>query len=189
MPAALTEVDTFTSSVSVPVAGDPREAASVVTGFQALANRTRNLLGRHKAAVFAVSGSKSAGSAFDLAPHGGSTSFVLASDQVQVPMPGTYLIRLQGRFRSDDTGANPEIGALIVIGGAPYVYSTSVRSGTSTSTLAASQIETVAEITDPATQLIRVNPYDGGVGGGTNITVDPTVVSPGATITIQQIGG
>lgn len=43
MPANLTDVDAFTSPVVVPVDGDVRNAASVVQGFQPLADRTRNL--------------------------------------------------------------------------------------------------------------------------------------------------
>lgn len=46
MPTNLVEVDEFTEFVPVPEPGDDRKAASVETGFQALANRTRNLLGR-----------------------------------------------------------------------------------------------------------------------------------------------
>lgn len=44
MGHALTEVDTFTASVVVPDPADARVAASVVTPFQALANRTKHLL-------------------------------------------------------------------------------------------------------------------------------------------------
>lgn len=40
MPANLTDVDAFTSPVVVPVDADPANAASVVQGFQPLANRT-----------------------------------------------------------------------------------------------------------------------------------------------------
>lgn len=43
MPTNLTDVDTFTSPIAVPVGADARTAASVETPFQALANRTRNL--------------------------------------------------------------------------------------------------------------------------------------------------
>ena len=44
MPKDLTDSSTFTAPVSVPVDSDPRNAASVETPFQALANRTRYLL-------------------------------------------------------------------------------------------------------------------------------------------------
>ena len=44
MPTNLTDVSTFTDPVAVPVDSDPRNAASVETPFQALANRTRYLL-------------------------------------------------------------------------------------------------------------------------------------------------
>lgn len=43
MPKLLVEQDSFPSTVSVPVAGDPRAAGGVEVGFQALANRTRHL--------------------------------------------------------------------------------------------------------------------------------------------------
>lgn len=43
MPHNLTDVDAFTSPVAVPSGGDERNAASVETPFQALANRTRYL--------------------------------------------------------------------------------------------------------------------------------------------------
>ena len=42
----LTDVDTFTSAVTVPDGGDPRTAASVELPFQSVANRTRNLKNR-----------------------------------------------------------------------------------------------------------------------------------------------
>lgn len=45
MPKDLTDVDEFTDPISVPVDSDPRNAASVETPFQGLANRTRNLKG------------------------------------------------------------------------------------------------------------------------------------------------
>lgn len=46
MPQPITDVDAFTDPVSVPEDGDDRNAASVETSFQALANRTRNLKNR-----------------------------------------------------------------------------------------------------------------------------------------------
>ncbi len=46
MPTNLTDVSTFTDPVAVPVDGDVRNAASVQTPFQALANRTRKLIDR-----------------------------------------------------------------------------------------------------------------------------------------------
>lgn len=46
MSANLTDVDAFTSPVVVPSDGDPENAASVLAGFQPLANRTRYLYNR-----------------------------------------------------------------------------------------------------------------------------------------------
>jgi len=43
MPTNLTDVSTFTSPVAVPADGDARNAASVETPFQSLANRTKYL--------------------------------------------------------------------------------------------------------------------------------------------------
>lgn len=43
MPANITDVSAFTSPIVVPVDGDPRNAASVGTAIQGLANRTRFL--------------------------------------------------------------------------------------------------------------------------------------------------
>ena len=43
MPTNLTEVDAFDATVSVPLSGDARTAASVVTALQSLANRTKYL--------------------------------------------------------------------------------------------------------------------------------------------------
>jgi hypothetical protein len=43
MPVTLTEVSEFTTNVVVPADGDNRNAASVVQGFQPLANRTKYL--------------------------------------------------------------------------------------------------------------------------------------------------
>lgn len=44
MPANITDVDAFTTTVVAPVDGDARNAASVTQGLQPLANRTRLLL-------------------------------------------------------------------------------------------------------------------------------------------------
>lgn len=57
MPANLTDVDAFTSPVVVPVDGDVRNAASVVQGFQPLADRTRNLHNKVRADLAASRGS------------------------------------------------------------------------------------------------------------------------------------
>lgn len=44
MPKNLTDTSAFTDPIVVPVDSDPRNSASVETGFQGLANRTRYLL-------------------------------------------------------------------------------------------------------------------------------------------------
>jgi hypothetical protein len=46
MPANLTDVDTFTSPIVVPVGGDARTVSSIEPAFQALANRTLRLKNR-----------------------------------------------------------------------------------------------------------------------------------------------
>lgn len=46
MPEILTEADEFTAEVVVPEDGDERDADSIAPAYQALANRTRNLLNR-----------------------------------------------------------------------------------------------------------------------------------------------
>lgn len=51
MPEILTEADDFTAEVVIPEDGDERDAGSIVPAFQALTNRTRNLLGRVTAFV------------------------------------------------------------------------------------------------------------------------------------------
>jgi hypothetical protein len=43
MASTLTEVDTYTATVTVPDDGDTRNASSVVAGFQDIADRTKNL--------------------------------------------------------------------------------------------------------------------------------------------------
>lgn len=46
MPKDLVDVDAFTSPITVPVDGDPRNALSVEVPFQALADRTRHVFSR-----------------------------------------------------------------------------------------------------------------------------------------------
>jgi hypothetical protein len=46
MPITITETDTYTADVIVPEEGDARTAASLLPSIQALANRTKNLLGK-----------------------------------------------------------------------------------------------------------------------------------------------
>lgn len=43
MPGNLTDLNAFTSPITVPADGDAEAAASVITAFQALANRTANV--------------------------------------------------------------------------------------------------------------------------------------------------
>lgn len=56
MPTNLTDVNTFTTPVAVPAGSDTRNAASVQTPFQAVANRTHYLNERVKAALGGATG-------------------------------------------------------------------------------------------------------------------------------------
>lgn len=104
MAKVLTEVDTFSATVTVPEGGDARNAASVEGAFQVFANRTRNLKNRfdaaeHYYAAYTVAGtSNGLGSPYSLTELKKSGSFALASylagHSVQVPQAGTYLVAI-----------------------------------------------------------------------------------------------
>ena len=94
MSASLTDVDAFTSPVTVPTDGDALDGASVLAAFQALADRTRNLKNRIDLSKYgrcAVSGSPTPGTkaALTLSAASGAT---VVSDQLVVPATGLYVI-------------------------------------------------------------------------------------------------
>jgi hypothetical protein len=94
MSANLTDVSAFTSPVVVPVDGDTESAASVIAGFQPLADRTRYLKDRLDLARYgraAVSGSPTPGVKATLALSAAS-GVTLVANQLVVPQTGLYLI-------------------------------------------------------------------------------------------------
>lgn len=93
MASNLTETPTFDANVQVPDDGDPEDAASVIAGFQPLANRTQYLVAATQYAAFGVDGTAVAsGSKFTLNLIAESGGFSVSGDEITVPAPGAYVI-------------------------------------------------------------------------------------------------
>jgi hypothetical protein len=111
MSNTLTEVDEFTANVTVPSGGDPRNAASVFSPFQALANRTTNLDGRvtpveplQDCAVYSISGTTTG--KFTLTEVFNSGGFSVASNEITVPSAGKYALQCSGTLQAN-SATNP----------------------------------------------------------------------------------
>jgi hypothetical protein len=182
MPAPITEVDTFTSTVSVPVAGDARTATSLLTAFQALANRTRNLLNRMIAAEAAVAAMDPAVAAlsqyaqfqyaFGSVITGTPTlqtmlfqvgGYSVTGNLIQVPAAGWYRLSTFGVFNTNSTNDGPTIGVLVRVAGVTLRTMTTVRPGTVTGDPTPEiQAAVVFQITDPGTQTIELRAQSPG---------------------------
>jgi hypothetical protein len=112
MSKVLTETSTFPSTVTVPEDGDSRNAASVETPFQALANRTRKLNDRldviEQAASFDISGAAIAlGSKATLTElQDPKSAYSVSSNRVVLPAVGKYAINYYAELTCTDT-TNP----------------------------------------------------------------------------------
>jgi hypothetical protein len=142
MPAPITEVDTFTSTVLVPTGGDARTAASVLTPLQALANRTRNLLNRlagveqlANLAVFQFESAGLVGNAATLAITelaDVKSNYSVSSNLITVPAAGTYEFTISGYFANASApGAANICGAVLRKAGVNTTVIPSVSAGNS----------------------------------------------------------
>lgn len=113
MAKNLVEVDAHTTPVTVPEDGDARNAASVETPFQALANRTNRanlrLNIKDQFALYRISGAAVAQNAKATLTEliDPATAFGLASDEVSFPAVGYYLVTCCASFTSSDAATNP----------------------------------------------------------------------------------
>lgn len=122
----LTEADVFTASVTVPENGDPRDAPSVETPFQALVNRTRNLANRlARREVYCQctipdgTGPYSGGALAPLSIVSQSGGFTVASSRLVPPTAGKYLVQGLLAVTSSST-SNPAVLTLSVLHAAVY---------------------------------------------------------------------
>jgi hypothetical protein len=176
MPQILTEVDEFFPSITVPTAGDSRNAASVELPFQKLTDRSRYLLNRLAAAEAALAAAEAALSvlghyaqlsyAIGSVVTGNPTNqtvqfqaggFVLTSNLIYVPAAGWYRLSTYGSFNSNSTADGPTIGVLVRAAGVTLRTLTAVRPGTLTGDPTPEiQASVVFQITDPVTQFIEL---------------------------------
>lgn len=155
MPKTLVDVDSFDIDVSIPTDGDSRNSASVESAFQKLVNRSRNSKNRldnhEQYACYAISGTVANGAQLTLTERDKNGSFVLASNQVQVPAAGTYEVSVTSICSGTDT-TNPVALGLVLNKGTNIEQAKNYRfSATAAQLVQASVVSTVV-IADPATE-------------------------------------
>lgn len=164
MPQNITDVDEFTATLTEAADGDDVSGAVRLTHMQKVANRSRFLYNRSlQIAQYTVSASGIANAALLglSSPVLGQGTWTLASNEVEVPAAGLYLISAGLIMSSTDT-ANPKvISTDLEIGGtAEYVQLVTRFSGT-----AGNQVDTyfswLKNITTPSTQKIRLKNTSG----------------------------
>lgn len=136
MSANLVDVDAFTSPVVVPTDGDALTAASVLQGFQPLANRTRNLDNRVgglaiSAGNWVVGGSLFAQNAkYDLTTVGvilGSDLSLSGGNTVIIATAGVYQITWGTTLEGGDAAAGLELGSYLDRNGSNIQFATMHR--------------------------------------------------------------
>lgn len=124
MSANIVDVDAFTSPVVVPTDGDALSAASVIQGFQPLADRTRNSKNRldvidaYPYADYKIDGSAVAqGSRFNLTTHVQSAGLSMAANDVTVGQTGVYEIAIAVSALNSDTSDPKSISIRLYVNG------------------------------------------------------------------------
>lgn len=191
----LTESEAYTANVSIPDDGDARNAASVESAYQALANRTKYLkakvdpmLMHARFGISAVSpgvasGSKLTLAALDLPINSGD--FTLSSNEIVVPAAGVYLVAALLRMACSAATEPLTITANITAGTSPDTWkSNQLQLSMNRVTNGHPEYASVTgliKITNPATEKISI------VSGNSNIIVDPTLVESHRTISIVRL--
>jgi len=148
MPSNITDVDAFTDPIVAPADGDSANAATFQAAPQGLANRTRNLKNRVDVIEAALTALQTAAATatFDgtlthgepdgvanaakltLSGAGTPTGWVVASDEVEVPSNGRYLVLIRSEVRlPDDSSDDEEAIVAIKAGSTTYGYATGRR--------------------------------------------------------------
>jgi len=161
----LTEANTFTSAITVPENGEDRNALSIESPFQALTNRTRNILNRLLAlenfatyTMANVGGTPVGGicalseSAYNAGP------FVYSGNEITVPRAGTYLVYASCNVDASDNSGTDAVGwgFNLQIGGTTRMSAGGTRQGTASTYSDTVSTMVIQSIPDPATFRIRL---------------------------------
>ena len=123
MTANITDSDTFTDPIVVPVDGEADDQVAFALAPQGLANRTAYLKNIVDAvATYTVTGTVAAGSAFTLTEVlNPESAYTLATNEITVPKAGLYLVSLYGTCQTADATNPSQCGAFAsVAGGATF---------------------------------------------------------------------
>jgi hypothetical protein len=176
MPANITDVDVFTDPVQAPADGDPGNGATFQLSPQALANRTRHNKNRLDAIdpQLAACVTDLEARAYDgyvpantpdgtpdtevipIAGLGTSTGWALASNELQVPSAGYYLILLRADVSMPDNTVSDPKAAIVAIrvGGTIVGYATGRRWSAEGTDLTTITGHVLHAISTPATEKI-----------------------------------
>jgi len=175
----LTDIDTFTSAVTVPDGGDPRTAASVELPFQAVANRTRNVKNRLDALASGLNvtaGDVRASSDFEYCDATGAA--VSVTRTIMVPLentgPGLDWSKALGKLTSTATFGTCEIRLPVVTGARVTMVRVAYQN-------AVSGARAVVNVTR------KVATKGATPGFNTNIERSDSDGTPGTTLTTPQI--
>jgi hypothetical protein len=160
MPKNLTPVAEYTGNVTVPLGGDARTALSVETPIQTVTNRAAyakaHLDVLEQYANYGITGNAASGATLTLSLLDKNGTFTLASNEVELPAAGTYLVSLCMIATSLDT-TNPLAMGLTLKKGASTVEQISNRrySGTAGDSVNCALTSTVV-VTTPSSEKLSV---------------------------------
>jgi hypothetical protein len=171
MPTNITEVDTFTATVPVPNDAEAATAASLLAMAQPLANRTTNLKGRVDNAIeyanYAISGAVASGGTLTLSLTSKNGDFVLASNEVEVPAAGTYIVAMCMQATSVDVTNPLAMGLTLQKGGSTIEQSINRRYSADAGDSVNVAMTSTIVVTTPASEKLNVE----AVIGAGNLSV------------------
>jgi hypothetical protein len=182
MSKNLTDTDVFTDPVQAIQNTEPLNEANLSDiGVQHLANRTRFLKTRQDACAqyFVTASAVANGVTLTLAADLVSGSFTLASNQVQVPTAGKYLVIVEFYDMTSSDTANPkELKVQLQAGGA-LIEAIATRFSATAGHRVSASISFFVNITTPASQKVTLVNTSG--------TGNMSIGTGGATLNIRRI--
>lgn len=165
----LTEVETYAANVSVPDDGDARNAASVVSAFQVLADRAKYLKAKAdlvaQFALYRISGAAIAQNAKATLTEllDPATAYALASDEVSFPAVGYYAISVRASMTSSDAATNPRSIALTaMVNAVDVAEAVGYRFSATAAHVVAGSFQRILQITNISTEKLSLLAASGG---------------------------
>lgn len=165
----LTETETYAANVTVPDDGDARNAASVESAFQVLADRSKYLKAKADLvalfALYTISGSAVAqnANATLTETYDPATAYGLASNVVSFPAVGFYAISCRASFTSSDAATNPRsMGITALLNGVDIAEAIGYRFSATAAHIVAGSFHRILQITNISTETLRLILSSGG---------------------------